>query len=70
MGYAQIAQKGTGLHLRTFARSFIIDDGEQRFVFVSVESAMIGHDVRSAVGQFINLCWKAIIAGTSHVSYF
>ncbi|XP_015117152.1 neutral ceramidase [Diachasma alloeum] len=49
MGYAKMDQKGTGLHLRTFARSFIIDDGNQRFVFVSVESAMIGHDVRSAV---------------------
>ncbi|XP_063992674.1 neutral ceramidase [Diachasmimorpha longicaudata] len=49
MGYAKMDQKGTGLHLRTFARSFIIDDGIERFVFVSVESAMIGHDVRSAV---------------------
>ncbi|XP_011300650.1 neutral ceramidase [Fopius arisanus] len=49
MGYAKMDQKGTGLHLRTFARSFIIDDGDQRIVFVSVESAMIGHDVRAAV---------------------
>lgn len=49
MGYAKIDQKGSGLHLRTFARSFIIDDGEERFVFVSVESAMIGHDVRATV---------------------
>lgn len=49
MGYAKIDQKGAGLHLRTFARSFIVDDGEQRFVFVSVESAMVGHDLRAAV---------------------
>ncbi|XP_034949883.1 neutral ceramidase [Chelonus insularis] len=49
MGYAKIDQKGEGLHLRTYARSFIIDDGNERFVFVSVESAMIGHDVRAAV---------------------
>lgn len=49
MGYAKMDQKGSGLHLRTFARSFIIDDGEQRIVFVSVDSAMIGHDVKAAV---------------------
>ena len=49
MGYAHIEQKGTGLHLRTFSRAFIIDDGEERFVFVSVDSAMIGHGVRQAV---------------------
>lgn len=49
-------QKGAGIHLRTFARSFIVDDGDQRFVFVSVESAMIGHDVRSSVRlQFVYL---------------
>ncbi|XP_012268113.2 neutral ceramidase [Athalia rosae] len=49
MGYARPEQKGSGLHLRTFSRAFIIDDGVQRFVFVSVDSAMIGHGVRLAV---------------------
>ncbi|XP_033216414.1 neutral ceramidase isoform X2 [Belonocnema kinseyi] len=49
MGYANIEQKGTGLHLRTFSRAFIIDDGEKRFVFVSVDSAMISNGVRQAV---------------------
>lgn len=49
LGYAKMEQKGAGLHLRTFSRAFIIDDGEERFVFVSVESAMVGHDVRNAV---------------------
>ncbi|XP_024944698.1 neutral ceramidase isoform X2 [Cephus cinctus] len=49
MGYAKMDQKGTGLHLRTFSRAFVIDDGEERFVFVSVDSAMIGHGVRAAV---------------------
>ncbi|XP_046412285.1 neutral ceramidase [Neodiprion fabricii] len=49
MGYARPEQKGSGLHLRTFSRAFIIDDGEERFVFVSVDSAMIGHGVRLAV---------------------
>ncbi|XP_011872578.1 PREDICTED: neutral ceramidase [Vollenhovia emeryi] len=49
MGYAKMEQKGTGIHLRTFARTFIIDDGVERFVFVSVESAMIGNDIRQEV---------------------
>lgn len=49
MGYAKMDQKGNGLHLRTFSRAFIIDDGEERFVFVSVDSAMIGHDIRQEV---------------------
>ncbi|KOC68485.1 Neutral ceramidase [Habropoda laboriosa] len=49
MGYANIDQKGSGLHLRTFSRAFIIDDGAERFVFVSVDSAMIGNGVRQSV---------------------
>ncbi|KAL7292775.1 hypothetical protein TKK_0013604 [Trichogramma kaykai] len=49
MGYAQMSQKGSGVHLRTFARSFIIDDDVQRFVFVSVDSAMVGHGAKNAV---------------------
>lgn len=49
MGYAKIDQKGSGLHLRTFSRAFIVDDGEERFVFVSVDSAMMGNDVRRSV---------------------
>lgn len=49
MGYAKIDQKGSGLHLRTFARTFIIDDGTQRFVFVSVDCGMIGNDIRQEV---------------------
>ncbi|XP_043588615.1 neutral ceramidase [Bombus pyrosoma] len=51
MGYAKIDQKGSGIHLRTFSRAFIIDDGEERFVFVSVDSAMIGNGVRQTVLQ-------------------
>jgi len=49
MGYAQMNQKGGGLHLRTFSRAFIIDDGVERFVFVSVDNAMIGNDIRQEV---------------------
>lgn len=49
MGYASMDQKGKGLHLRTFSRAFIVDDGQKRFVFVSVDSAMISHGVKQAV---------------------
>ncbi|XP_032681175.1 neutral ceramidase [Odontomachus brunneus] len=57
MGYAKLDQKGSGLHLRTYARAFIIDDGTERFVFVSVDCGMIGNDIRQEVlrklrGQF------------------
>lgn len=54
MGYASIKQKGTGLHLRTFSRAFIIDDGEERFVFVSVDSAMISYGVKKEVRALYN----------------
>ncbi|XP_072745601.1 neutral ceramidase [Anoplolepis gracilipes] len=49
MGYAKIDQKGNGLHLRTFSRAFIIDDGVERFVFVSIDSAMVCNDIRQEV---------------------
>lgn len=52
MGYAKAKQKGTGLHLRQFARAFIIDDDKNVVVFVSVDAAMIGHGIRKQVKDF------------------
>lgn len=49
MGYANIKQRGQGLHLRQFSRSFVIDDGQRRIVFVSVDGAMISHAVKRDV---------------------
>ncbi|XP_026462838.1 neutral ceramidase-like, partial [Ctenocephalides felis] len=46
MGYANIAQKGTGIHLRQFSRAFVFDDGNSRNVFVSVDAGMIGQALR------------------------
>lgn len=52
MGYAKPSQKGMGLHLRQFSRAFIIDDGENRMVFVSVDIGMVGHGVKKEVSIF------------------
>ena len=49
MGYAQLAQKGKGIHTRQFARSFIIEDQGKRVVFVSVDAGMMGHTVKRNV---------------------
>lgn len=49
MGYAQISQKGHGVHLRQYSRAFIVDDNSKRVVFVSFDGAMIGHTVKRDV---------------------
>jgi len=49
MGYAKLSQKGFGLHLRQWSRAYIIGDGTNRFVFVSVDVGMIGYEMREVV---------------------
>lgn len=50
MGYAQLSQKGEGIHLRQFSRAFIIEDeSETRVAFVSFEAGMVGNAVKRAV---------------------
>lgn len=49
MGYAHPEQRGSGLHLRQFARAFIIDDGENRVVFVNSDCCMMGTFLRKEV---------------------
>ncbi|XP_071438789.1 neutral ceramidase [Hetaerina americana] len=51
MGYANLDQKGRGIHLRQFSRAFVIGDGHVRLVFASVDVGMIGHGVREGVIQ-------------------
>lgn len=53
MGYGRLDQKGTGLHLRQWARSYIIDDGERRVVFVNVDVGMISDVLRLGVSSSI-----------------
>ncbi|KAL8281306.1 hypothetical protein RQP46_006340 [Phenoliferia psychrophenolica] len=40
MGYAEITQSGTGLHMRQRARAFIVVDGAERILFVNLDCAM------------------------------
>lgn len=50
MGYAQLSQKGEGIHLRQFSRAFIIEDDEKnRVAFVSFDAGMVGNAVKRAV---------------------
>ena len=49
MGFAQLNQKGVGIHLRQFSRAFIIEDEYERLVFVSVDAAMMSHPVKRDV---------------------
>jgi neutral ceramidase len=50
MGYAQLNQRGHGIHTRLFARSFIVEDERQnRVVYVSVDAGMISHVIKRNV---------------------
>ncbi|XP_059055431.1 neutral ceramidase [Achroia grisella] len=52
MGYANFEQTGHGIHLRQFARAFVLEndaESQERVVFVSVDAAMMGHGVRREV---------------------
>lgn len=40
MGYAQIGQRTGGVHLRQFSRAFIVDDGQRRVLFISLDAGM------------------------------
>lgn len=53
MGYAQLSQRGVGIHLRQYARAFIFEEPASspgtRAVFVSVDAGMMGHAVKRDV---------------------
>lgn len=50
MGYAQLSQRGHGIHTRLYARTFIVEDERQnRIVFVSVDAGMISHALKRNV---------------------
>ena len=50
MGYANIKQVGRGIHLRQFARAFVVEDeNSKRIAFVSVDAGMIGYGLKREV---------------------
>lgn len=50
MGYAQLKQRGHGIHTRQYARTFIVEDSaNSRIVYVSVDAGMISHAVKRNV---------------------
>ena len=49
MGYAVPSQVSAGVHMRQFARAFIIKQGESRVVFVSVDCGMIDQIIKFQV---------------------
>lgn len=52
MGYANLAQQGSGIHLRQFSRTFIVEDDGNRVVFITADVAQIGHGLRRDVSIF------------------
>ncbi|CAH1646438.1 unnamed protein product [Spodoptera littoralis] len=49
MGYAEVGQRGRGIHTRQFARSFIFAEGNSRVVLVTAEVQAVGIAVRREV---------------------
>ncbi|XP_049868475.1 neutral ceramidase-like [Pectinophora gossypiella] len=49
MGYAELGQRGEGIHLRQYARSFIFKKGDTRIVLVTAEVQAVGIAVRREV---------------------
>ncbi|KAK5649561.1 hypothetical protein RI129_000590 [Pyrocoelia pectoralis] len=49
LGYANMFQRGTGIHMRQFARAFIIEEDNQRIAFISVDVAMVSDGLRQKV---------------------
>lgn len=61
MGYAQLHQRGHGIHTRLYARTFIVDDEQRnRIVFVSVDAGMISHAVKRNVVRELQKKFGAI----------
>lgn len=61
MGYGDPEQVGQGIHLRQFARTFIVEDADQkRIVFVSVDAGMISHVVKRNVVQELQKKYESL----------
>jgi len=49
MGYANPVQVSAGIHMRQHARTFIIDDGANRIVYVNIDCGMIDQAIKTEV---------------------
>jgi len=49
MGYAAPGQVSSGIHMRQYARTFIIDDGANRIVYVNIDCGMIDQAIKTEV---------------------
>lgn len=64
MGYANIAQRGQGLHLRQYVRTYIIEDAGKYVAFVNVDGAMMTSAIRRDVKfnyTYMNTLYRFII---------
>jgi len=48
-------QSGEGIHLRQFSRAFIIEDSSSRIAFVSIDSAMMGDQIKKDVSKNLKI---------------
>lgn len=54
MGYSMPQQQTAGIHLRTLARAFVVDDGANRAVFVTAELGALFQSVHQEVLRRLN----------------
>ena len=65
MGYADPAQINSGIHMRLYSRAYIIDDGQRRVVFASVDCGMMSQNLKTSVSK-IYLIFYIISAYKDH----
>jgi neutral ceramidase len=54
MGYANPAQLSAGIHTRQYSRAFIVNDGSQSVVFISVDCALMDQVIKTEVRILLN----------------
>lgn len=60
MGYGKVEQSGEGIHLRQFSRAFLIEDSTSRIAFVSIDSAMMGDQIKKDVSWTFKIEYKLL----------
>jgi neutral ceramidase len=57
MGYAKSGQDTAGIHIRLFARAFVlVDEKGTRICMVNTDLAMVSQIVKIEVSPFIDFC--------------